>query len=740
MLEEELARGGQGVVYRARGPAGPVAIKLLLDLDPRAQRRFRQEAAVLLRVNHPHALRGVELGEEGGRLYLVSELIEGEDLQRTVRREGTPNPAAIRAWLAPIAEALEHCHGLGLVHRDLKPSNVLVERGSGRTVVVDFGLVARDAAEFGRLSIDDFSRLSLSGEIHGTPSYMAPEQADPAFGEVGPRTDVYGLGGILYFLLTGEAPYRGTTSVHVLSKLLDSSYPAPDPGGLAPGAPEDLLALCAACLARDPARRPASAAAVALALKGQAPHRARWPQGARRALARGGALALAAVAAGVWALWPAAKAPPAPQPYVSPPPEAVEAQLARCFEAAKRELREDRPEVARGWLRTARSLRPADPLGLYLTAEVALQLHDSGAALEALTRLPDDAALPEAFWLRGKLRVDREDLEGAAPDLDRAVALSPQDLRFRLSRAMLSRRLERHEAALADLERVLAQGTPDLTPFLLRMECLAALKRFAEVDATLALAVEALPTREDELLASRAGVGRANGDLAGAEAALDRLLELAPTNLSALEARVDVGLLLGHLLRASDAAARYHRLDPEGYLAPTLRGRFAFFSGMFNDAVAEFRKARERTQSARSLELLWLRAALAYHAEGKVRDAHRAATNACNMRSAPVWGPLWLAGLGGDRAPLRPLLDGQAPWLQALAEAMQRGTFDREAILSRCPSARERTIALGFLGLLAEREGDGARATELYEACRDAGYSTVLPYEWAVFRAGANRR
>jgi serine/threonine-protein kinase len=258
-LERELARGGQGVVYRARGPEGAVALKVLLGGDDRARRRFRQEAAILLRLKHPNLLRGLDAGEVDDWPYLVTELIEGQDLKQWVKRGGPPSPELTRSLLREVADALAYCHDSGLVHRDLKPANVILEGETRRPVVIDFGLALRDPEAFGALSIDDLSRLSLSGEIKGTPAYMAPEQADPSFGDVGPHTDVYALGALLYFLLTGQAPYRGASAYNVLNRLLRSQEAPPDPLDLVPHSPPDLVELCRACLAKRPAGRPASA-------------------------------------------------------------------------------------------------------------------------------------------------------------------------------------------------------------------------------------------------------------------------------------------------------------------------------------------------------------------------------------------------------------------------------------------------------------------------------------------------
>jgi serine/threonine protein kinase/tetratricopeptide (TPR) repeat protein len=265
-IVSEVARGGQGAVYRAlHGPSGRhVALKLLTDSNARAVKRFRQEARVLVRLQHPNVLRVIDHGEHEGTPYLATELVEGSDLSKWVELHGLPPPQATARLLATIALALEYCHGRGVVHRDVKPANVLVEQGSGRPVLIDFGLVKRDASQMHLASLDA-SVMSANANVKGTPGYMSPEQVNPKdFGEVGPRADVYGIGALLYFLLTGKAPFEGRAMVIVMRKV---TRKAPvDPRQINANVPEALAALCMRALAKQPSERPASAAEFAAEL------------------------------------------------------------------------------------------------------------------------------------------------------------------------------------------------------------------------------------------------------------------------------------------------------------------------------------------------------------------------------------------------------------------------------------------------------------------------------------------
>ncbi len=264
LVAGEVARGGQGVVLDARhGPSGRrVALKLLLDPEPSAALRFGQEARILATFCHPNLLRVTDLGDWQGRPFMAMEFVEGETLQARVARGGPPPLEWVGRVLVTVAHALEHCHARGVVHRDLKPANVLVEADSERPVLVDFGLVKRDPSKLALSSIDGEGKLSKTGELRGTPQYMAPEQASPGrFGEVDARSDVYALGATLFFLLTGRPPFEGSSLVSLVKQVIGE--PPPDPARERPGIPPALARFCRRCLAKDRADRPASARAFA---------------------------------------------------------------------------------------------------------------------------------------------------------------------------------------------------------------------------------------------------------------------------------------------------------------------------------------------------------------------------------------------------------------------------------------------------------------------------------------------
>ena len=303
---DELARGGHGVVFRAQDASGRVvALKLLLAhraANPRARKRFVHEIQALRRLRHPNVVALLGSGEVGGAPWLALEFVEGESLEARLRRGPLAIPDAIRV-AHQLAQALSYVHRCGVVHRDLKPANVLL-RGE-QALLTDFGIAHDDEA--------GHSRLTVTGVLLGTPGYWAPEQALGDTARLGPRSDVYGLGGVLYASLTGEPPVRAS-SLQEYAQALGDSGPT-SPRHLRPECPAWLSTLCARCLAVDPGLRPVSADEVARELVTGAapPPRPARPARAWRALLVGlggvGGLLLLAIG-GLWRQRAVAEAQP----------------------------------------------------------------------------------------------------------------------------------------------------------------------------------------------------------------------------------------------------------------------------------------------------------------------------------------------------------------------------------------------------------------------------------------------
>ena len=248
-----IGQGGMGVVYRARQKSlnRLVALKMIRAGESPAEiRRFRNEAELAADLDHPHIVPVYEVGEHEGRLYFSLKLIEGGSLaERADHLRADPEQAA--RLVAVIARAVHHAHQRGILHRDLKPANILLD-GAGEPYVTDFGLARR---------VESDSSLTQSGVLVGTPSYMAPEQTTGQKGVVTTATDVYGLGALLYALLTGGPPFRADTVMDTLL-LVRASEPVP-PRRANPKVDRDLEAICLKCLEKEPRRRYASAEVLA---------------------------------------------------------------------------------------------------------------------------------------------------------------------------------------------------------------------------------------------------------------------------------------------------------------------------------------------------------------------------------------------------------------------------------------------------------------------------------------------
>ncbi len=531
---EEIGRGGMGVVYRARDPsiARDVAVKLIraATIGGDSSARLAREAQAVARLRHPGIVTVHAVGRtEDGHPWFAMELVDGRSLGDLVR-DGALEAATAVEIVRDVALALDHAHVAGVIHRDLKPDNVLIEAVSGRARLTDFGLAHDESAK---------EQLTRTGELLGTPAYMAPEQAD-GNGARGPVVDVYGLGAILYHALVGRAPFAGSGPMEILRKVL-FDRPTP-PRELDSTIPPDLERVALRCLEKDPAHRYPSARAVADALdriladgrlesspsasSRRAPRRARSSERRRPAprpvppasravpAAIAGAGAVVAIALLALALsGPAADSddhpPPRPLiargeepalPIVSPPdPPAPTDASAEAPTPPPDPAPEPAPDPA------------TDP------APVPLAPADTSATrAEART-------LFEAARARGRAG----DLAGARAEVERAIALDPELADAYVLRASLANAAGELDRSLADLDRAL-ELDPTLTQAWFNR---GTMRNFAKdypgAIADLTEAIRLLPDRADSW--RNRGVARHNaGDLAGAVEDYERFLALAP--------------------------------------------------------------------------------------------------------------------------------------------------------------------------------------------------------------------
>jgi formylglycine-generating enzyme required for sulfatase activity len=409
-----LGRGGMGVVYKARqvGLDRLVALKMILygqHATPEDLERFHTEAQAVARLQHLHIVQVHEVGEYQGLPYFSMEFCPGGSLADQL--DGTPWEARRAAALVEaLARAVNAAHQARVIHRDLKPANVLLA-ADGTPKVTDFGLAKR---------LDVEARLTQSGAIVGTPSYMAPEQAGGKATQIGPATDVYALGAILYELLTGRPPFKAATAMDTVLQLL-SEEPVPV-RRLQPQVPRDLETICHHCLEKDPAKRYASAQTLAEDLRrfqagepiaarpaGQLERAAKWVRRRPTAAALVGltVLMLAGVVAGVLTFaWQAEQGRRKDKEVV----EKTEQYLDGLLDVSERDLQAGRFDAAIAGLTTVEALRPGDArAGPLLLRARAAQLLATARANDS----PDDAAV--ALQALGKLLdLDPEHAEARA--------------------------------------------------------------------------------------------------------------------------------------------------------------------------------------------------------------------------------------------------------------------------------------------------------------------------------------
>jgi serine/threonine protein kinase len=464
----EIARGGMGVVYKARDPAAQrvVAIKVMLEgafSQAAARKRFEREAQALAKVRHPNVVKILDYAATArGEPYMVMEWVEGESLQRRLDLGGQLDPSDAVEIVSLLCQAVDACHEAGVLHRDLKPGNVMVTR-DGHYKLADFGLARDVDPSLSR------TRLSVSGRFMGSPGYWAPEQAEGRLERIGVPTDVYGLGALLYALLTGSAPCGGTTLVEILAALQE---PKPPPSSINAAVPAWLDRVVARALAPDPGARFASAGAFAEALAARDDGRVRVPRslvvslavaivglGAALAIALGGepqpaphvsppspgpSTPLAAVTP------EPSRAPPPPEPTESPP------SALAAFERAVRQERQGHWRQALSSFGEAAHLDPSFAEAYLNRGALHGKLGDHAAAIADCTEaLRLDPGMFQAYVNRGASRLETDDFHGALADFSAAVRLKPGAAGIYRNRAIARGLLGDLQGGIADLERSL---------------------------------------------------------------------------------------------------------------------------------------------------------------------------------------------------------------------------------------------------------------------------------------------
>ncbi|MGE0709551.1 MAG: protein kinase [Planctomycetota bacterium] len=564
-LEGELGRGGMGIVYRARDTelGRAVALKVIQVVDAEDRARFAREALAASAVTHPALLPVYDVGEERGRPFLVTALAAGSlaDLLRT----GPLEPRKAADLLAQVARGLAAAHAAGVVHRDLKPANVLLDAG-GRPLLADFGLARRLQDE----------TLTATGTVLGTPGYMAPEQARGERADA--RSDVYGLGALLYACLTAAPPFRRASPLLTLAAV--AAEPPRPPRELVPAVPARLSELCLRALAKDPDERPPSADVFADEL--EAWLRATEGAGERQ---RGPRLALAGLAvltlgllSGLWAVssrgpldggassdpGPSAGASAAGPGSGSPTSGLLASLLPRDdlelfgHGTTQEELLSLRDRV--------RAQVEADPQAAWAQVDLArvlLALGELDAAEAAAERaLALEPRRGDAYRVRGMIKERRQPPRyvEAQVDLERAVRANPADWQALRERGMNNMNLGRAEAALADLADSLALR-PSAGTHRARGFVLASLARVVEAEAEFVLAF-GLDPHDLDATKNAALLARGRGDLAKASEYQAHYLEERPNELEALDLQIDLLWRLGRYGPLLELVERAEAIKP----------------------------------------------------------------------------------------------------------------------------------------------------------------------------------
>ena len=579
-LREELGRGGLGQVWRAWDPGlrREVALKVLLregwQLEPEERERFAREGEAQGRMKDPGLAEVYQLDTQANPPYLVMELVPGETLAARLRREGPlPVPEALRIGLE-LAGTLARLHRAGVVHRDLKPQNVIL-RPDGRPVLLDLGLA---------LLLDRSARLTVSGEIMGTPGYLPPEQAEGKARDMGPAADVYGLGAVLFALLSGGPPFSGGT-LQALQAVL--TRPAPAPSSRRPGLPAAVDELVARCLRKEPARRPAAeelVRALERLLAGAGALTPARPRRPRAGLLLAGLVVLAGsvalvrrVGTGVGAPWPGGSTPPS-----------VEALCAHGEALARVGLAQQAVPL----LDLALARDPRHARALRWRGEARIALRQWEGALEDLDRSLDlDPQQPTGFVSRGVVQSALDRLPEAIADFGRAIALDPNSHVAHYDRAHMLAAGGDLAAALQDFDRAIALQ-PSGAALVDRAEARLRLGRTEEAEQDLDRALELEPDLVRALIL-RSGLRARLGRCAEAEADCERALGLAPGHAPAHLAYANVlgaGARFEEALPALDEALR---LDPDSASAHLQRGWVLGQLQRWEDSIRSSTRAME---------------------------------------------------------------------------------------------------------------------------------------------------
>jgi tetratricopeptide (TPR) repeat protein len=737
---EPLGAGGMGRVYKARDPqlGRTVAVKvphLHGDAATRELRktRFLREARAAARVRHPHVCPIYDVGEEGGLPYVVMAFIEGQSLAERLRQQGRyDDPRAAVALVLQVAAALEAVHAHGIVHRDLKPGNVLLDLPGTSAFLSDFGLARPGDAD---------ENLTIDGDLVGTPAYMAAEQAAGQAEKVGPWTDLYGLGVVLYQMLTGRLPFEGPTTLSVLHKIGTETPPPPSQfrADLDPA----LEAVVQKALARRPEDRFASAREFAEALD-------RWASGLPPLTAEGSPTPAAAAPAAPAAAPPAeaqAAASPGQQTVVlSGLPDGQTLQLAlpagakadvkvtMTGGAGGKRVKKKRPwRVTVSISLSVAALLVAVGVAFYLNQPTHFGSGDPQHAARSPSKAEQDRLAEarrraeEARALAEAKKAKAKDFVLGPPPTDREPVIRLELVEARPGGAVVSEVLARvkDDQLVADLPPYVKDAPDGPQTFVMHLPDQTSVVVRGKVDRGQLVAAWSRELTTRAHARPKAPSRQGPDKLKRAEAALRKAVALRPDSP---RAHTDLGTALLAQKKLPEAEAAFReaiRLNPRFPEAYTRLGEALRGQGRMKDAMAAHQKGLAlQPNSAEALNYVGVILA----AQGKANEAVDAYRRAIRLRSdyAEAYNNLAVAllkqkkpqeakahflkavALSGRAWPesqaklLQPLSVRQkgGPQLARLDEPTVTVLFRRDASLSR--EEKDATRAVGLVGLLPQ--------------------------------------
>jgi tetratricopeptide (TPR) repeat protein len=595
-----LGRGGMGAVYLAHDPELDrlVALKVPRLGGPDAEERFLREARAAAALSHPNLCPVYDVGRADGVPYLAMAYVAGPTLTEMLRKDGPPPIARCAAIAVGVARGMAEAHRHGIVHRDLKPGNILLD-SKGEPVVTDFGLALRAAPPQRpadpAATVDHDPRLTQSGVLMGTPAYMPPEQARGDLDRIGPASDVYALGAILYELLTGRPPFPATP-LRDMVRLIETE-PAPVPSKVRGKVPPGLDAACRRAMAKDPAKRFPSMEAFAEALAPFAAQGSRRRRGRMAVAAAVGALLLAVAGAVFYVKTDYGTV----EVRLSDPSADVQVEVdgnevtlteggrvtkvragkhgllvkGQGFEAASKDFKITRGETTvvtvelkpkpGAAAEAGTPLSDADRARLARLLARGRKAMDQGP-LEELGKVADEALRldpqsPGALALRASFRAERDELENARADADAALKLNPEAREALIARGILHFRDREIDEAIADETAALRLDPTWRESWANRASYYYARKEYWQAISDATRAIDR-GTRWPDARMTRGAAYAQLGDYEKALADYDAAVKAAPNNWRVYEQRSALHAKMGNAAQEAKDWAEAKRLEP----------------------------------------------------------------------------------------------------------------------------------------------------------------------------------